>query len=107
MYVLLGVKNVVVSMSLECMHIVYITIKVGVAKHSWTSWPRLLPLSLRSIFKSWRLCVDISKEEARMPVSSGIGVIQGSEIGPVEPSYSEFADAFRFMDHVTVTERRQ
>ena len=25
-------------------HIVYVTIKVGVAKHSWTSWPRLLPL---------------------------------------------------------------
>ena len=23
-------------------HIVYVTIKVGVAKHSWTSWPRPL-----------------------------------------------------------------
>ena len=26
------------------MHIVYVTIKVGVAKRPWTSWPRPLPL---------------------------------------------------------------
>ena len=39
LHVLLGIKNVVVSMSLE-----YVTITVGVAKHSWTSWPRPLQL---------------------------------------------------------------
>ena len=36
--------NNVVVFNVIRVHIVYVTIKVGVAKHSWMSWPCPLPL---------------------------------------------------------------
>ena len=52
-------------------HIVYVTIKVGVAKHSWTSWPRPLPLCPYKAFSKvgdYALAVGSGKRMTEYPI---------------------------------------